>query len=160
MGIFNIKATDWTTAEPEKCEAAVIEKSVRFSGWSENTYPAVTVSVSGTEEKMDLMSWDAFEDIFPGDKLQITHQSYMITDYAVTERGQEYRAFMEPHTDDAVFVKDERRAKVRFHSVHWAWFRVNGENLSLKVDFDWQPPVKDTKGRLAWHGDVLDEFEY
>ena len=159
--LIDTHLTDWTTKEPVERQATILKKVIRNSGWSENSYPALILKFEdGSEKKIDLRHWKYYYDLFPGDVITGTFQSYMLTEYKMLERGVEGKAADEIHTEKATFIKDRRWTQPRFQNHHAATFKMaDGRELELYVDFDWAPPCADTTGQLTWHGEYLHEFK-
>lgn len=159
--IFGTHLTDWTTKEPVERQAVVVKKVVRNSGWSENSYPVMMMKFEdGSEEKVDLKHWKYYYDLFPGDIITGTFQSYMMTEYKMIKRGTEGLAADEIHTEPATFIKDRRWTQPRFQNHHAGIFKMSdGRELELYVDFDWAPPAANTECELTWHGEYLDGFK-
>jgi transcriptional regulator with XRE-family HTH domain len=160
--LMNPRIRDWRQQTPITVDATVLEKKIRISGGGSATgYPAIVVRTYGDEKKtLDVVHWEIYDTLFPGDKLQITYQGFVLREYKLLEQGPVSREAMQVHDSEARFVKRYVKTVARWHHYPVADFVLkNGKKLTLRLDENWENPEPGSLGTLTWHGEYLDSWK-
>lgn len=154
---------DWTKQPAVTTEATVLEKKIRISGGGSATgYPCIIIRTYGDERKtLDTADWDVYDSLFPGDRIRVTYQGFVLKDYTLLQQGPVSKEAAEIHSKQAQFIKKYVKTVARWHHFPVADFVLeNGRKLTLRVEADWEPPVRNSSGILKWHGEYMDSFQY
>lgn len=158
---FGMGVRDPAKAQPETHTGTIDRLFLRISGASINGYPCMElICDDGKTRRLDLRTWELYDELWPGDRVEVTHRLRRAETVEVIARGKEYEAQLVSHTAEAIFTKSDVKRRTYTRVLRWAQFTLNtGEIVELRVPLDWTVPEKGTAGILAWHGNRLDGFE-
>ena len=159
--VFGMRLRDPAKAQPETHTGTIERLFLRISGASINGYPCMELRChNGVKLRLDLPRWDVYDELWPGDRVEVTHRLWRAENVAVLERGEAYEQQLVPHTAEAVFTKSYVKRRTYTRILRWAQFTLpTGEKVELRVPLEWPVPEKGTVGTLTWHGNRLDGFE-
>lgn len=158
--LFGMKVND-PKKLPLSSSIGVIEKKYRdISGAAHNAYPAIVLrDYDGTSHKLRLKSWAIYEDLYEGDRIQVSYRDWMAEEIHVQQRGENYAAAQSPRSAPARFCRSYvSNASLFRHTVFAEFITDSGETLALRPPAGWPTPAKNARGTLVWHGDYLDDW--
>ena len=159
--VFGMRLRDPAKAQPETHAGTIERLFMRISGASINGYPCMELRCDdGVKLRLDLPRWELYDDLWPGDRVRVTHRLWRAETVEVIARGEEYDKQLVPHASEAVFTKSYVKRRTYTRILRWAQFTLPaGESIALRVPLDWPVPGKGAAGTLAWHGNRLDAFD-
>ena len=157
---FGMRVRDPAKAQEETHTGTIERMFLRVSGASINGYPCMELKCDdGKTRRLDLRRWEIYDDLWPGDTVQVVHHLWRADSVTVVARGREYEAQSIIHTASAVFNKSYVKSRTKTRHLKMAEFTLDtGERMTLRVMHDWTAPKAGTVGTLTWHGNRLDSF--
>lgn len=158
--LFGTKVND-PKKVPLSSSMGIVEKKYRdVSGASVSAHPAIILrDEDGSSRKLRLRSWAMYEDLWVGDRVQVNHRDWLAEEILVQERGENYITAQTVRSAPARFCRSyvNNRSFVS-HAVYAEFVTDDGETLTLRPPAGWTVPAKNTRGRLTWHGEALDDW--
>lgn len=158
--LFGTRTSDPRSLPLASSMGTVTRKYHDISGAAHNAYPAIDITdTDGTSRAFRLRNWALYDDVWPGDRVQVDHRDWWAETVTAIERGENYWRAQERHTKPAVFRRAFTDNVSWTRHIHYAEFATKEEkSIVLRTPNGWTPPPKESGGLLAWHGEFLDSW--
>lgn len=158
--IFGMRVRDPAKAEAQTQTGVIERMFLRVSGASINGYPCMDLRCDdGKKRRLDLRNWKIYDDLWPGDRVEVVHRLWLTDSVTVIARGHEYEVQSVSYTAEALFTKSYVKSRTKTRHLKMAEFTLDtGEHITLRTPWEWSVPNAGTSGTLVWHGNRLDSF--